>query len=182
MLLGVVPVSFRLATIALEDAARAKASGKEVAALCREIAAPATDARLWTIAADLLEQIFVAGASPRDLLDLAAQLDADPASASGLRVITRLGASLLVRGSPQLALQIHQGLIPFMRQMLRNQPGMYRQVVTPFVVAFWKARFAARRIHFRQPSGVKMRLADALADRDGDVAQRAIDAAAPGLA
>lgn len=42
LLLGVVPVAFRLATIALEDAARAKASGKEVAALCREIAAPAT--------------------------------------------------------------------------------------------------------------------------------------------
>ncbi len=134
------------------------------------------------MAADCLEKTFVTGASPRDLLDLAPQLDADPASASGLRVITRLGASLLVRGSPQLALQIHQGLIPYMRQMLQNQPGMYRQVVTPFVVAFWNARFAERRVHFRQPSVVEMRLTDALADRDGDVAQQVIDAVAPGLA
>lgn len=148
----------------------------------RGIAASSTDARLWTIAADCLEQTFVSGASPRDLLDLAARLDADPASASGLRVITRLGGSLLVRGSPQLALQIHQRLIPYTRQMLRNEPGMYRQVVTPFVVAFQKARFAERRIHFRQPSVVAMRLTDALADWDGDLAQRVIDAVAPGLA
>ena len=73
----------------------------------------------------------------------------------------------------------HEQVILYLRPILGS--GMYRQIVAPFVVAFWKARFTQRRIYFRNPSEVEIRLNKALASRDGDVVQQVIQAVKPGL-
>jgi hypothetical protein len=108
-----------------------------------------------------MESIFCAPVPAHELLELANRLDTNDQPV--LVTAASLGASYLVRGSPQLALQIHEQLIPYLRQTLSTSTGMYRQAVIPFVAAFWKARLTERRIHFRNPNEIQNCLHLALA-------------------
>jgi len=178
-ILGLLPIAFRLAWLSLHDAKQAEHHASEVSELCREVETSASDKALWRTAAELFQAAFVRQVSADELMRQTAAINADTHQV--LRAIGFLCASLAVKGALEPAYQMHKSLLSFITGMLRLEPGIHRQVVTPFLVEFWTQRFVTKRFRFRAPTVVEAELVRARSLPENQKAQAVLNAIALGL-
>lgn len=178
-IIGLLPIAFRLAWHTLQNPKQAEHYGEVVSGLCQEIETTASDKALWRTAAEMFQAAFVQRKSADELMRQTAAINPDKHPV--LRAIAYIFASLAVKGSLSSAYQMHRSIWSYVVGLLRQEPAIYRQVVTPFLVEFWTQRFSTQRFRFRSPTLVEAELTHALSLPDDQKAQAVLNAVALGL-
>jgi hypothetical protein len=146
VLVGLLPIIFRICTVALQNPELAQTQATEVAAICRQISATAVDQQLWITAADLLEQIHSQEASHTEIIRRSNQFD--PQSDTMLQAIGYLVATLQDNIPLEEALRVHMELARFVYENLRQLSAVYRRVIWPFFIDYWKSKFESMPLLF----------------------------------
>jgi hypothetical protein len=147
VLVGLLPIIFRICTLALHNPELAQTQATEVAAICRQINATAVDQQLWITAAELLEQIHSQEASHTEIIRRSNQFD--PQSDTVLQAIGYLVATLQDNIPLEEALRVHMELARFVYENLRQLSAVYRRVIWPFFIDYWKSKFESMPLLFR---------------------------------
>ncbi len=146
VLIGLIPIIFRIATIALHDSEFAKTQATEVASICRQISTASADSYIWVTAAELLEQIYSQEASHDGILCYCKTFDSE--NYAVLKVIGYLVATLQNDTTlPRTALD-HLIIAPFVYSQLIELTTIYRRVILPFFVEYWKNKFESMPLSF----------------------------------
>ncbi|RUS94452.1 hypothetical protein DSM106972_093470 [Dulcicalothrix desertica PCC 7102] len=146
VLIGLLPTVFRIATVALHDSQFAKTQATEVAAICRQISTTSTDSYLWVTAAELLEQIYSQEASHDGILRYSRTFDSK--NYAVLKVIGYLVATLQNDTPLSGAALEHSVIAPFVYNQPATLTTIYRQVILPFFVKYWKNKFESMPLSF----------------------------------
>ena len=147
VLVGLLPIIFRICTVALHNPELAQTQATEVAAICRQINATAVDQQLWITAAELLEQIHSQEVSHTEIIRRSNQFD--PQSDTVLQAIGYLVATLQDNIPIEEALRVHMKLARFVYENLRRLSAVYRRVILPFFIDYWKSKFERMPLLFR---------------------------------
>ena len=146
-LVGLLPVVFRICTVALRSVELARSQAAEVAAICRQISATAVDEQLWLQAAELLEQIYLLPeVSYNEILDFSNRFD--PQNEQVLLVIGYLVATLQNDTPLEKYIFLHMAIAPFIYQHREPLSATYRQVILPFFIDYWKIKFERVPLRF----------------------------------
>jgi hypothetical protein len=147
VLVGLLPIIFRICTVALHNLELAQTQATEVAAICRQISATAVDQQLWITAADLLEQIHSQEASHDDIIRRSKTFNSE--NDAVLRAIGYLIATMQNDTPLEKAIQVHMGLAPFVYHHPSQLSAVYRRVILPFFIDYWKSKFERMPLLFR---------------------------------
>lgn len=150
VLIGLIPIVFRIATIALHNTELAKTQATEVAAICRQISATAVDSYLWVTAAELLEQIYSQEATHDGILRYTKTFDSQ--NYAVLQVIGYLVATLQNDTPLASAVLDHLVIAPFVYSQPTKLTAAYRLVILPFFIEYWKDKFQSMPLLFSSPS------------------------------
>lgn len=176
---GLVPIAFRISTIAIDEFIQAQSYAAQLASLCRQISTTAADQQLWTIAAELFEQIYLRDTSGKEIIHYSNTIDADKYHA--LRVIGYIGAALQEGVSLKNALWADFHTLPFVYNLLKPPSATYRRIILPFVVKYWQSKFEGSRFRFSSPRLVEKGLVEAQKKSDTQRAQSILKTIAFGL-
>ncbi len=146
VLVGLLPIIFRICTVALHNPELAQTQATEVAVICRQVSATAVDQQLWITAADLLEQIHSQEASHTEIIRRSKTFDFE--NDAVLRAIGYLIATMQNDTPLEKAIQVHMGLAPFVYRHPSQQSAVYRQVILPFFTNYWKIKFESMPLLF----------------------------------
>ncbi|MEG3853165.1 hypothetical protein [Microcoleus sp. Z1_C4] len=149
-LVGLIPVVFRIGTVALRSVELARSQATEVAAICRQISATAVDEQLWLQAAELLEQIYLPEASYNEILDFSNRFH--PQNEQVLLVIGYLVATLQNDTPLETDIFLHMAIAPFIYQHREPLSATYRRLILPFFIDYWKIKFERVSLRFRSTS------------------------------
>ena len=148
-LIGLIPIVFRIATIALHNSELAKTQATEVTAICRQISATAVDSYLWVTAAELLEQIYFQEATHDGILRYIKTFDSQ--NYAVLKVIGYLLATLQNDTPLASAILDHLVIAPFVYSQPTKLTAAYRLVILPFFLEYWKDKFQSMPLSFSSP-------------------------------
>jgi hypothetical protein len=146
-LVGLLPIVFHISKVALHNPELAQTQATEVAAMCRQINATAVDQQLWITAAELLEQIHSQEVSHIEIIRRSKQFD--PQSDTVLQAIGYLVATLQDNIPLEEAIRVHMELARFVYENLRQLSAVYRRVILPFFIDYWKSKFERMPLLFR---------------------------------
>jgi len=146
VLVGLLPIIFRICTVALHNPELAQTQATEVAVICRQVSATAVDQQLWITAADLLEQIHSQEASHTEIIRRSKTFDFE--NDAVLRAIGYLIATMQNDTPLEKAIQVHMGLAPFVYRHPSQLSAVYRQVILPFFTNYWKIKFESMPLLF----------------------------------
>jgi DNA replication protein DnaC len=156
VLVGLLPIIFRICTVALQNPELAQTQAIEVAAICRQISATAVDQQLWITAADLLEQIHSQEASHDEIIRRSKTFNSE--NDAVLRAIGYLIATMQNDTPLEKAIQVHMGLAPFVYRHPSQLSAVYRQVILPFFTNYWKIKFESMPLLFHSTEFVSRSL------------------------
>ena len=156
---GLIPIAFHISIIAIDQFNQAQSYAAQIASLCRQISTTATDQQLWTIAAELFEQIFLRNSSGDKIIHYSNTIDPDKYYA--LQTIGYIGATLQEDVSLKNALWADFHTLPSVHDLFKPPSATYRRIVIPFVVSYWTAKFEKMRFRFRSPALVEKGLSEA---------------------
>ncbi|MEG4418116.1 hypothetical protein QUA70_05845 [Microcoleus sp. LAD1_D5] len=149
-LVGLLPVVFRIGTVALRSVELARSQATEVAAICRQISATAVKPQLWLQAAELLEQIYLPEVSYSEILDLSNRFD--PQTEEVFLAIGYLVATQQNDTPLETDILLHMAIAPFIYQHREPLSATYRQVILPFFIDYWKIKFERVPLRLRSTS------------------------------
>ena len=158
-IIGLLPIAFRIGTLAVNQIEHARPFAREVTALCGQISATASDPSLWLTAADLIEKIFLHQTASNDLIQLSNNIDSD--NYQVLRVVGYLGATLQRDADLRDSLSAHLAFMPYVFGILKPPSTTYRRVIVPFIVEYWTNAFKQARFLFRTPKVIDEYLIEA---------------------
>jgi hypothetical protein len=147
VLVGLLPIIFRICTVALHNLELAQTQATEVAAICRQISATAVVQQLWITAADILEQIHSQEASHDDIIRRSKTFNSE--NDAVLRAIGYLIATMQKDTPLEKAIQVHMGLAPFVYHHPSQLSAVYRRVILSFFIDYWKSKFERMPLLFR---------------------------------
>ncbi|MEG4940748.1 hypothetical protein [Microcoleus sp. F4-D5] len=149
-LVGLLPVVFRIGTVALRSIELARSQATEVAAICRQISVTAVNEQLWLQAAELLEQIYLPEVSYNEILDFSNRFD--PQNEQVLLVIGYLVATLQNDTPLETDIFLHMAIAPFIYQHPEPLSPTYRRLILPFFIDYWKIKFERVSLRLRSTS------------------------------
>lgn len=149
-LVGLLPVVFRIGTVALRSVELARSQATEVAAICRQISATAVDEKLWLQAAELLEQIYLPEASYNEILNFSNRFH--PQNEEVLLAIGYLAATLQNDTPLETDIFLHMAIAPFIYQHREPLSATYRRLILPFFIDYWKIKFERVSLRLRSTS------------------------------
>lgn len=176
--LALIPIAFRLATIAIDNLPRARTLASDVAASCRDVSVDAVAPGLWATAADIFADCY---AVPETHAACRARIDlTDPSYNPTLHVLCILAATMQSDAPPQQAVADHIAVFEHASAVLSTTTA-YRRIALPYLVAYWSAMVNRHAFQFGAPALLQTRFA-----RAGDVpvdrqAQVILDAIADNL-
>lgn len=177
--MGLLPIAFRLSTVASSQPELAQTQAVEVAAICRRVGTTAVNQQFWTTAAELLENIYLRETSCLELLQrgntFAAQDD------DVLWTISYLGATFQSDAKLQNALMAHVYITRRMYLSLKPSSVTYRRIVLPFLSTYWTTKFEKMRFRFRSPRLIEKELSETKSVPEERRAQSILRAVASGL-
>lgn len=162
-LLGLLPITYRLAALSLEDAPSARVHGAEVAELCREISKSSLQSWYWLGAADILESTHV-DPIPSDKLS-ALYRTIEPEYRTVLHAMSYLGATLQPDCLPEDALAQHVVVLSGSARFLDH--ATYRRITVSFLKAYWMKTLDAKSFRFRSPVMTRRELQQMPANSQG---------------
>jgi hypothetical protein len=148
LIMGLLPSTFRLSTIAIRHPDLARTQAADIAKKCREISERSAAQALWTIAADLIEQIYLQETSCRELIRRCQYSNLQD---NLLQTIGYLAATLQEGATLAQALAVHFAIIPFVYDLFKPKSTIYRRIVLPFIATYWKTSLEQVQFRFSSP-------------------------------
>jgi hypothetical protein len=176
-LAGILPFFFQVALAKVKGKQYQGASVESLITICRQIAATASNPKLWADAADLLQEFFSGKLSGADLMEKAA-------SFSGPYVISLQTLSLLAAAcvsSTEQAVYNHLETMPAVLNFFRGFGLIYERIIIPFYKDFWATTFHQNRFRFRMPNMVEQDLIQLSASTERNVIPKLLMQMASGL-
>jgi hypothetical protein len=165
---SLVPAGFRLASLWLTDSEECKRLAGSLASRCRQIAKDSPAGDSWTQSAVALEEVFSENANAEVLLEKSKNLEHKDEPAA--RILFFLGA--ILHAAPARAYALQLGLYPYLEEIYKRF-GIYRQILVPFLVDFWRRSVEAEPYVYKQPGLLKAKLAE-IEQGDGQRKEKAI--------
>lgn len=148
-LIGLIPIIFRIATLALRNSELAKTQATEMTVICRQISGTAVDSYFWVTAAELLEQIHFQEATHDGILRYVKTFDSQ--NYAVLKVIGYLLATLQNNTPLTSAILDHLVIAPFVYSQPTKLTTAYRLIILPFFLEYWKDKFQTMPLSFSSP-------------------------------
>lgn len=145
-LTGVLPAFFHLSTRYLENPADSLAQVQRVKEKCLQMAENAADERLWEECLDLLSAMYERALSGKELIEWSKNHEENGNNV--LQIMAFTHATLQSDLPLREAFARHISALRWLSPLLRDLPGIYRQCILPFFLAYWRAAFQKRRLHF----------------------------------
>lgn len=146
---GLIPIVFRLSTIAGDQREQACTQALEVASLCRQISVNRVYQQLWETAAALFETIGAERPGFNALMERSNELQGEFDNV--LQTIGYLGALWQPEATLEGALAIHLNVVPLVYRLFTPPSAMYRQIILPYLTQYWLRAIEQERFRFRTP-------------------------------
>ena len=178
-LVGLLPVAFRILTVALDNLKLAETHAQEVVAICKQISITASSPAFWLLSAELFSDLFSETIKGKDLIK-----KAEAAKNKGHNTLTAIGYiftalksdyGLKSRAYAQLA------AIPFFKEFSKRMPSIYRLLFLPFILNYWQKMFKEGRCLFFNPKEIEKSLEKAGSISEEERAQYVLKTVAWGL-
>ncbi|BAZ78740.1 hypothetical protein NIES50_73730 (plasmid) [Aulosira laxa NIES-50] len=176
--MGLLPIVFRLATVAISQPELIQVQAQEVVAACQQVSAIAFDQVLWVTASELIEQIYLQQASFEELINRSNGFTPEHEI---LWAIGYLVASLQNKATPQSALMTHLYVTHYLYKWLTPSSATYRRIVLPFLLRYWTNTFEKTRFRFSTPRLIESELSEAQSIPETQRAQSILKTIASGL-
>lgn len=157
--MGLLPIAFRLSTLAICQPELAYVQLVEIATKCRHTSEISVAPQLWTTAAELLEQIYLREASQKELIQRSNAFSGTGASV--LWAIGYLCSSFQKDFTLQNSLRAHLYITHSVYNLFRKTPIIYRRIVLPFISTYWTTTFDKMRFRFNSPQLIERELSEA---------------------
>lgn len=173
IMVGLFPVTCRLATEYQDSPERAKTLAEDIIPVCRQLSLTGSYTELWQQAATIIERSFVIGTLAGALYDLSRGLSDE--KYGWLRAVALVGATTQRDCSLADACRSHLALMPTVFERLRQLSKMtYDRVVLPWICRFWQRAFEQQRFRFSSPGLTETDLAEAIEADEAGRAQRVL--------
>jgi DNA replication protein DnaC len=144
LILGVLPIIFHIANIAIYQPGLARTQAIYIAAMCREIAAISRPQSLWTTVVEIIDQIHLQQSSCIELITQYQNLS----SPDMILSILGLMAATLQENAPLIeVLRVHLSIIDQVQKLTNSQSTVYRKIVLRYFLNYWKT--SVERVMFR---------------------------------
>ena len=161
MIVGMVPSAISVATLAIRTDTRptAREHAEQLASACRTIAPGSFVPERWTLMAEIIERAYLQGCSSAQLADWAQSLPGEKLDSFNLTV--RLAAC--ADATPTDAAAAMLSFLPRLCGCFPPGTAIYRELLAPFVVAYWTYKFDEQRFLFGRAMVVESQLPAAIA-------------------
>jgi hypothetical protein len=144
LILGVLPIIFHIADLAIRQPDLARSQAIDLAAMCREISAMSGTQSLWATVATIIDQIHLQKSS---CLELISQYQ-DLSSPDMILPILGFMVATLQENAPLLeVLRVHLSIIDKVQRLTNHRSTLYRHIVLPYFFNYWKT--SVERVMFR---------------------------------
>jgi hypothetical protein len=148
LFLGVVPIVFQIAGIAISQPELARRKALDLATLCREISNQSETQSLWSVAAEIIEQIDLQQSTCKELISQYKNINSPDGSLWILGVLT---ATLQQNASLVEVLSVHLSIIEKVQKLTNPQSITWRKIVLPYFFNFWKTSLERVTFRFKDP-------------------------------
>ncbi len=144
LIIGVLPIIFRLADLAIRQPELARNQAMDIAGMCREIVAMSGTQTLWANVADIFEQIHLQQSTCAALINQYQTLS----SPDRILPIIGLVAATIQQNAPlNDVLRVHFSILERVQNLTKSQSTVYRCIVLPYLFNYW--RRAVEQVMFR---------------------------------
>ncbi len=148
--IGLIPVIFRIGTIALSQPKLLQEQTMEVVEVCRQISESAIQPKLWTMTAELLEQMLLSEKTYNEIVTYMETLEPSQDTIP-LRVISILVATLSADVSLEKAILSHWEIAKLVCEsnIRLYSPENFEKIIIPFFIEYWKNKLHKTPLQFR---------------------------------
>ena len=153
LMMGLVPVVFRLCQLTLEQPADVQSKAQAAIDACRQMAESGGDRQAWEAAAHVCEQAFMlrTGFAPMaDMINTDLFRDHGP-----LQVVCGLAATVQDDATPLDAISVYIGAGSLLGQLSSGLPSVWRGLALPFIAAYWLQMVEHQPFRFTPPKITK---------------------------
>lgn len=147
-IMGLLPITFCLSTVAIRQPEIARRLAADVAGLCREISETSDEQTHWITAAEIIEQIHLQQVSCNELIHRYQTLNSQ---SNVLQAIGYLAATLQEGTTLAKTLEVHLAIMPLVYGLLKPGSTIYRRIILPFITTYWKKAFEQVYFRFNSP-------------------------------
>jgi hypothetical protein len=152
MILGVLPIIFRIADLAIRQPELARRQAIDLAAMCREISDISDSQSLWITAVEIIEQIHLQQST---CVELISQYQSLSSPDNILLPILGLITATLQENAPLLeVLRVHVSIIELVQNLVNSQSTTYRRIILPYLLNYWKTAVEKVTFRFNDPQQV----------------------------
>lgn len=176
-LAGVLPFFFHLALAKVKGEKNQGMLFESLITICHQVAATASNPKLWTETAEILQEFFNGKLSGEDFIEKAA-------SFSGPHIISLQTLSLLAaacESSTEHAVYYHLEAMPNILDFFRSLGLIYEKIIVPFYKAFWATLLHENRFRFRMPNMIEQEFTQLTESTERNVIPRILTLMASGL-
>jgi len=161
MIFGMVPSALSVATLAIRTATRptAREHAEQLASACRAIAPGSYVPDRWTLMAEIIERAYLQGCSSAQLAAWAQSVPGE--KLDSINMIVRLAAC--TDATPGEAVAAMLSFLPRLCGSFPPGTAVHRELLAPFVVAYWTYKFDEQRFLFGRAMVVEAQLPAAIA-------------------
>jgi hypothetical protein len=174
---GILPFFFQLALAKVKGEQNQGVLFESLITVCHQVAATASNPKLWTETAELLQEFFSGKLSGDDFIEKAA-------SFSGPHIISLQTLSLLAaacESSTEHAVYYHLEAMPNILDFFRSLGLIYEKIIVPFYKAFWATLLHENRFRFRMPNMIEQEFTQLSESTERNVIPRILTLMASGL-
>jgi hypothetical protein len=144
MILGVLPIIFYIANLAIRQPERARTQAADLAAICHEVSAMSDTQSLWVTATEIIDQIHLQGSTCAELINRYQDLSSPDKI---LPILGLMSATLQEAATLSEVLRVHTLIIEKVQDLFKAHSSTYRLIILPYFFNYWKA--AVERVMFR---------------------------------
>ncbi|MBP0021660.1 MAG: hypothetical protein J7647_29405 [Cyanobacteria bacterium SBLK] len=151
---GLLPITFRIATLAIHQPSLARSHALDVSKLCYAISKDSENhCDSWEIAGNLMEKIHSQNSSFKEMARYCKKIKIET-----LQVIGYLSATLQANTTLKDTLKTHFGMMPRVYDWFKPSSAIYRQIVLPYLYDYWKTSLEKVMFQFYSPQTTNERL------------------------
>jgi hypothetical protein len=151
MILGVLPIIFHIADLAIRQPELARRQAIDLAAMCREILDLSDSQSLWITAVEIIEQIHLQQSTCVELISQYQSLS----SPDRILPILGLMTATLQENAPLLeVLRVHLSIIEQVQRLVNPQSTAYRRIILPYLLNYWRTAVEKVMFRFNDPQQV----------------------------
>ena len=147
-IIGVIPVIFQIANIAIFRPALAKNEAIDLAIMCREVSYISGNQSLLKTTADVIERIHLQQLTCAELISK----HQNTISTDNILPIVGLITVLLQQDKPlKEALVVHSLIIEQVQNLTKSHPITYQKIILPYFYNYWKKALEQMIFRFNNP-------------------------------